>query len=245
MEFIKLIFEHTGTLVINNEVTVTEFPYSMNWFDGADLVVDTLQERFVFNTQSTLPNDTCRIFEINPNHYVIRIEKKAAERILQVTHASTHFIFPKRYIVEIGQGNDTSFFTIYTNKENRFAVDLGVKINNPNVVLENNKIVIKDELLSFAFDPSSNTVTWHRRYFKSGTPIPFVFLQYLQNGEYSKARSMLAFNIDEQGLEKYFGKFEILLNNYLQDENIFSIIQGKKVKNLRFEIEGAMIQNVE
>jgi len=243
--FVRIIFEHSGSLILNNELTITEFPFAMDYPATADLVVDTLDDKFVFNA-SRLPQQNNHFFlQVNPNHFIIKIQKNERGRVLKVIHASTHFIFPKRYVVEIGEGESISFFTTYSNKENKFAVDLGVKIDNPNVTLKDNKILLKSDGLSFAFDPLSNNVVWHKKYFKDGSPLPFIFLQCLKNKEFDKARKMLAFNIDEQGLRGYFGEFDILLNNYLGDENIFSIVQGGVVKNLRFEVKDGLIHNVE
>jgi len=148
-------------------------------------------------------------------------------------------------VVEIGDGENTSFFTTYSNKENKFAVDLGVKVDNPTVKLQDNKIVVEGDGLSFIYNPTSNSVVSHKKNYKDGSPLPFVFLQCLKNKEFEKARKMLAFNIDEKSLGEYFGDFEILLNNYLGDENVFSIVQKGAVKNLRFGVKDGLIQNVE
>jgi len=244
--FTRIIFEHSGTIVLNNELTVTKFPFAIDYPVGADLVIDTLDEKFVFNPSSPHLNDSNhKVLKIKHNLYVIKIERKDSEKILRVIHASSHFIFPKRYVVEIGEGEHTSFFTIHSNKENKFAVDLGITLNNPSTTLQDNKIVINERGLSFIFDPQENKVLKHTKSFGDEIPLPFKFLQYLQNQEYDKASKLLSFETSDHALREYFGNFDILLNNYLQDANILSIIQNGVVKNLKFSIQDGKIQNVE
>ncbi|MCL2586693.1 MAG: hypothetical protein FWE31_00450 [Firmicutes bacterium] len=78
------------------------------------------------------------------------------------------------------------------------------------------------------------------------SPLPFYFLSLVQQGQMAKARDLLSFDITESALREFFGEFEIILNNYLEDEKVFSILpNGERVaKNFRFDVEGIKITNI-
>jgi len=79
--------------------------------------------------------------------------------------------------------------------------------------------------------------------FKSA-PVQFMFLYHVKNIEYDIARTLLSFKISDQGLENFFGTFEILLNNYLNNPNKVTILQNGVPKTLTFEIQNNVIQNI-
>ena len=54
--------------------------------------------------------------------------------------------------------------------------------------------------------------------------VPFMFLENVRRGEFDRARKYLNFEISDQNLKQYFGEFEILVNNYLEREDVFSIL---------------------
>lgn len=76
--------------------------------------------------------------------------------------------------------------------------------------------------------------------------VPFLFLESVRRGDYERARKVLNFHINDQKLKEYFGDFEILVNNYLGHENVFSILPKDSdiAKNFVFEIVDAKIANI-
>lgn len=79
--------------------------------------------------------------------------------------------------------------------------------------------------------------------------IPFALLQCISAGDFNSARELLAFDISDEHLAGYFGDFEILLNNYLDTQNIISILSLPASKytvarNIRFSIDNNKIINI-
>jgi len=76
--------------------------------------------------------------------------------------------------------------------------------------------------------------------------VPFLFLESVRRGECERARKYLSFSISDAQLKEYFGEFEILVNNYLGDEKIFSVLpKGADIaKSFVFEITGGSIANI-
>lgn len=76
--------------------------------------------------------------------------------------------------------------------------------------------------------------------------VPFLFLESVRRGDYERARQVLSFHISDHKLKEYFGDFEILVNNYLGHENIFSILPKDSdiAKNFVFEIIDGKIANI-
>ncbi|MCL2846237.1 MAG: hypothetical protein FWE38_00940 [Firmicutes bacterium] len=75
-------------------------------------------------------------------------------------------------------------------------------------------------------------------------PPPIMFLQHVQFKEFESAKRMLGFDISDKLLTQFFGDFEILLNNYMDDKNVFSIVKKGQVQNLSFVIENGIIKNI-
>ena len=80
-----------------------------------------------------------------------------------------------------------------------------------------------------------------------GDPLPLRFLNHVQRDELDKARELLSFNISDDGLRKWFGRFEVITNNFLNMPNTFSILpRGSRLtRNLKFQIEGDKISNID
>jgi len=76
--------------------------------------------------------------------------------------------------------------------------------------------------------------------------VPFLFLESVRRGDLERARKYLSFHISDQNLREYFGEFEILVNNYLGREDVFSILpkNGEASKNFVFEIRNEKIANI-
>ncbi|MCL2570292.1 MAG: hypothetical protein FWE16_03745 [Firmicutes bacterium] len=251
MDSIRLIFESDETIIINNDLVVHDFPFAMDWFTNADLIIqlaNKLHPKFI--TQLTLNTNHLdkfphTIYQITPKLFLIKLKTQQISNTLKVTHTSTHFIFPKRYTVEIAQNENSSFFTIFSKKHDKFAVCLDTIVQNPNISLQDNKIVLTDSNIHFVYCPAHNRVEKHLKKPFKHAPLQLMFLQHILFDEYSKARKLLSFDISETSLRNYFGNFEILLNNYLGDQNIVTIIKENKPQNLRFEIQNNMIINIQ
>ena len=80
----------------------------------------------------------------------------------------------------------------------------------------------------------------------STVELPFAFLQCVQYGDYENAREMLAFDISDEQLKEYFGEFEVLINNYLNEEGVVSVLPvGSNIaKTFNFQIENKKIINI-
>lgn len=76
--------------------------------------------------------------------------------------------------------------------------------------------------------------------------VPFLFLESVRRGDYNRARKYLSFHISDQTLKEYFGLFEILVNNYLGREDVFSVLpkDSDTAKNFVFEISQGKIANI-
>lgn len=75
--------------------------------------------------------------------------------------------------------------------------------------------------------------------------IPFAFLQCLSVGDYTNARKLLNFEISDEQLKQYFGEFEVLLNNYLEQPNLYSVLmRDGSVKTFTVGIEYGKITNI-
>lgn len=76
--------------------------------------------------------------------------------------------------------------------------------------------------------------------------VPFLFLESVRRGELERARKHLGFDISDQNLKEYFGEFEILVNNYLGEDNVFSVLpkNTKAAKNFVFQIVDGKIANI-
>lgn len=232
MEIIRIVLEFDGKVTVNNDLVLEESPAAIDWFRDCDLVISGKAM-----TQADM-------LEINPHHFILDLKKSSSPQTLKVTHASTHFIFPRRFVVEVGHGESTSFFTIFAKESDKFAVDLEAPVTEPKVTLENSQITLRDKNVLFRYDPLTNKVLEHKVFLSEESPLPFRFLQHIRNGEFERARELLNFSPSDEQLKGYFGKFDVLLNNYLEDESIVSIVQGGKVKNLRFEIVDGKIDNI-
>ena len=250
MDLIRIIFEFTNPIVLNNEMTVSEFPFALDYPRGSELVVDNLSEKFILNVgaketgNETTTHSKFEVLKITDDVFIVR-GKSVVDKKLHVIHASSHFLFPRRYIVELGNDVDTTYFTIYSRQTDKIAINLGIKVENAGILMESGKIILRADNISFTYNPTANMVEEHKLHYSPGTPIPFIFLQHLKNGDFSLAKKMLGFKISDNQIKNYFGKFEMLLNNYLDDESLVSIRTKDGVRNLRFHIKGDIIENIE
>jgi hypothetical protein len=76
--------------------------------------------------------------------------------------------------------------------------------------------------------------------------VPFMFLECVRRGDFERARKFLSFEIGDKQLKDYFGEFEILVNNYLERDDVFSILQkgSETAKSFVFEIVDGKIKNI-
>jgi len=76
--------------------------------------------------------------------------------------------------------------------------------------------------------------------------VPFLFLESVRRGGFDRARTYLNFHINDENLKNYFGEFEILVNNYLGRDDVFSVLpkNGTTTKNFVFEIVNEKIANI-
>lgn len=247
LSLVRLVFEYSGTLLVNDyraDITPGS-PFAMDWFLNQDLVIDNLDKRFIFNTGGG--NTGLVVLQVTDKLFIIKPPSRP--KPLRVTYAATHFIFPKRYVVELASNDETSFFTIYSKTSDKIAVNLGMLLQNPKTTFEgtggSSRIILQDEGIFFSFDPQNGKVLEHKVHPRPGDSLPLTLLQHIKNKNFEQARGMLSFPITEVQLAKYFGEFEVLRNNYLGDVNTVSIIQGGKVKNLSFTVEGRLIGNIQ
>jgi len=76
--------------------------------------------------------------------------------------------------------------------------------------------------------------------------VSFLFLESVRRGDFDRARTYLNFHISDENLKNYFGEFEILVNNYLGREDVFSVLpkNSEVAKNFVFEIKDEKIANI-
>jgi len=76
--------------------------------------------------------------------------------------------------------------------------------------------------------------------------VAFLFLESVRRGDFERARKYLSFEISDENLKNYFGEFEILVNNYLGREDVFSVLpkDSSTTKNFVFEIRDEKIANI-
>ena len=239
MKMLRYVIEFDGTIILNNEYTATASPVVIDWFDGVDLIIDDLQQRKIINNKN-LGDDAIVITE----SLVIIRTKRHIEATVKQTHSM--FIFPKKYTVQIADAG-TTFFTIHDKGGERFALDLGVLLTEPKVESKNNKVEIVADGFHLIYDPHNNVVEkLHRAEFHHPTDsVPTAFLKRVKNKDFDSAKKFLSFDIHDSHLEKYFGEFELLQENYLHNPNIVTIIQGGKARNITFTLNGNLISNLE
>ena len=77
--------------------------------------------------------------------------------------------------------------------------------------------------------------------------LPFAFLQCVQYGDFENARAMLSFEITDAHLREYFGEYEVLINNYLGDPELVSILPAgaDAARTFKFQIRNGKIINIE
>jgi len=251
METIRLIFESTTPIIINNKLHVDSFPFALDWFKNANLpelsvaqgskqLIEQCSE--INNVKQAPTSPVYKIFDISSSLKLIQIISLPEK--LTITQTASFFIFPKRYVVELGSDNHTSYFTIYSKSTDKLAINLNTKTGPCELKQENGKIILTASNLHFIFNPASNRVEQNKKNLHSA-PIPFIFLNHLKNKDFDSAKKLLSFNISDKALSEYFGEFNILLNNYLNIPNVFSITQGDTVKNLTFTLENNKITNIE
>jgi len=242
MKMLRFAIEFDGTIILNNEYKSDVSPVVIDWFDGVDLVIDNIEQKFVFNNHnlSALP---FQVLEVTPGLLILR-PKKQGQALVKQTHS--FFIFPKKYTVQIADAQ-TTFFTIFDKGGERFALDLGRIVHDPKVEARNNNITLDADGISLVYNPHNNVLEKFDREetHHASDSLPATFLKHVRNRSYESAKKLLGFELHESHLEKYFGRFEILRNNYLQNPNIVSIIQNGKVRNVIFTMNNNIISNLE
>jgi hypothetical protein len=256
VNLVTFVIEYDGKVIINNEYTVAvgkNAPIFVTWFVGSDFIVEA-EEKIIINTDKMESADLCdaKIVFIEPDIYIIRLGKtKTAEDDLTIAASETISLGMRKYFVDVAKGSDTTFLTC-SGRDQRYALDLccvvteyKIDITDGDIVLhgktENGKVMAR-------LNPASGDVSRHVVTYNT-TCLPFMFLQRVQLKEYDAARELLSFFISDRQIENFFGDFEIVLNNYLNDENMFSIIPRNennfvRAKNLVFDISGGVIQNI-
>ena len=250
MEFIRLVFDCQETVVINNQFTMTQAFY-IDWPKDADVLVDNLGEKFLINVNNNASKAT--IIQINPQHFIVQLPQiKQEEKELKIVFSATHYVNMKKYTVELANTGNETFFTIFSKQSEKFAIPLGVRVLSPQTSVERDKIILKDERIHLEYDPAKNTVVQNKKYWNNHTPLPFRFLQHIQNKEYEQAATLISFSTNPRALEKYFGEFEIILNNFLDDTSVLSVIpkpkssgNHHKARNFRFTLEDGVIANIQ
>ena len=243
MKIVRIVFEGKGKIILNNSL-VMDGGGAVDWFHGVDMLVDTLDNRFVLNTNN-LEAVPCQVVHVQDNLYIIRVGSRAGGG-LRVLHSSSHTIGQKKYWVELAGGEDSAFFTVSSKGDIKSAVDLGTGLVVPSVTVKEGKIVLQDTHLLFVYNPSNVQVEVHQ-HIVTHAPLQFLFLYAVKNGEWDKAKGYLAFNINQEQLKKYFGDFDIILNNYLGNAGVVSLLpKGEtKTKNYKFEITNGRIANID
>ena len=242
--WVRVVLEFDGNLVLNNEVLCEQSPVAFDWVKGSGFLVDFDGRKKVINLGKPTPN----VLEISPTLYLVRLTReKAPESELKVVYSNTFQSFLNRYTVEIANGASTSYFTVKFGRDNRFAFDLGVLVVEPSVSMKNNKLVLEAKNTALTYCLQSNKVEKHTKKLFANGPVHFMFIQHVMNQEWGEAQALLAFNIGEAALSKYFGGIrEVLLNNYLDEENSLSVIKDDgKVQTFRFQLDGGHISNVQ
>jgi len=229
MDFRRIVIEHTAPVLVNG-THLKSGPSALDWPREADLVIE--------------PKPT-RALDINDNLRMIQV----------ITPPTQANVFRRFENVELARGEDSDWFTVRTEK---IAYDLGVKLRDPKISQRDGKIILDDERCELDFDTKTSKIHHRvRRTFKSA-PLPFMFLQYVRNGEFTLAREMLSFEISASALEKFFGidahcfasqtdrcaNFEILLNNYLGDERFVTIVTNGAPKTFEFQVKDGKIANI-
>jgi len=249
MDLVKIFFDYEGTLIINNQVS-QKGPFSLDWPRDAQFIVDTLKEKFTMNISEPNQNKL-ECIEITPNHFVIMFpQPQTINLAIPVVHTSSHYVNMKKYTVELGNTDEQTFFTIFSKQNDKVAFPLGIKVASPTITIQDNLIVLKDENVHFGYDPQNQIISFHKKYWNSLTPIQFRFLQLIQNKDFEQAASLLTFTTGPQALERYFGDFDIILNNYLDEQTIISVVQKttslyKKARNHKFSMDGGLIGNIQ
>lgn len=240
---LRYVIEFDGTIILNNEYKADASPVIIDWFANVDLVIDNLDTKFIVNSHNlhALP---FQVLEVTQSIVMLR-PKRVGNATVKQTHS--FFLFPKKYTVQIADAT-TTFFTIFDKGGEKRAIDLGAIIDSPKVESKNNKVELTAKNLKLVYDPHNNVIEKFERKepISPMDSIPITFLKHVTNKEFMHAKNLLGFPITDAHLSQYFGtSFEILKNNYLENPNIVSIVTNGKVRNIKFEVQGNMITNLE
>ena len=78
-------------------------------------------------------------------------------------------------------------------------------------------------------------------------PLPLRFLAFLQSGQLERAKQLLDFDVENDVLQRWFGQFEIVRENFLGCPRTFSIVNkgSRECRNLVFQIKDGKISNID
>jgi len=127
---------------------------------------------------------------------------------------------------------------------NTKILSLSISATNPSILSQKETIIVESDNFSLIYNPKLQRIESYKIKELIEAPIPFLFLQHIKHKNFSAAQSLLSFDISNESLSQYFGSFDIILNNYLQDEAIISIKTDEAIRHFKFEIEKDKIINI-
>ena len=188
------------------------------------------------------------------NEYTVNVEKNRP-LLLEWFADNEIIVHPAGQTIKI----DESTFIVRSraeNKENKTETKINkdekVTIQKLNTVLGHVKItkykkdVVTESYIAIQNQSNNNFQLSTFNFQLSDIELPIAFLQCVQYGDFENARAMLSFDISDTHLRDYFGDFEVLINNYLDQPELVSILPAGSdtARTFRFQIQKGKISNI-
>jgi len=190
MNTVKVIIEYDGEVILNGEyraVVGAARPLSLMWFPANDLVIETGDERVVFNTKALVEGVTA----VDANTFIIKPRGKVAvekeilherknEENLIITASEAHTIFNEKLTLEIAEGGAQKFFTLTKADGTKYAYP-------------------------FPHETAARTDV---------VPVQEKFTGLIASGDYTDAKKLLAFDISVENLKNFFTQHPPVTENF-------------------------------
>ena len=112
METIKIVIDYGGEIALNGEFTAIG-PIEMDWFPDNNLIVETEDDRIVFNS-----------IREQPSGGVYTIRPKKIQKQLQVLASEEKEIFGEKFKLELAKNDDRQYLTVTGKDGKRYACKL-------------------------------------------------------------------------------------------------------------------------
>ena len=112
MDTITLTVDYNGEITLGGTFK-TMGPITMHWFHGNDLLIETLDDRIIFNTDT---------FQDVGGQYTVR--PRTLSKQLRVVAEQDVTVFDKKFTLELAQSDTDKYLTVTDGSGKRYAYKL-------------------------------------------------------------------------------------------------------------------------